>query len=474
MAINIKGSATAGLANVSNNNQLLVVTPTTEVEAGFSTMSSEVDAGTAPGRTRVVRAAYINDDYQLSTTLDVLLFSEAFVGSAINVFQWFQSTSTYTIAVLSGFLQTNSGGSVATGSCVVSSYNQFPLIPGNTAFFNFAARTTAGEATSKTIEMGVGFVTAGTASTDGAFFQWNGSSFSAVVVNNSVSATRSLTMPANSVTHNFTIAVHSDNVEFWIDDILVASIPANAPDDSSLRPGSAPVFVRQYGTATVSAVSRIEVSEISVQVHGNTMFRDQSDASSYAGGNINTGQTGFASLLSQGNYANNTDPTSIIPINTGVGAFTTLGGNFAFNAPAGAANDLVLFAFQVPAASVTTAARTLHMTGINIETFNTGVVGAAGLHAFSWYIGFGATSVTLATVTDAAGVLATRRLAVGGQSFPTVAPIGHKAESIRHTFDTPIVVRPGQYLHVIIKCLVGTATASQVFRGTVGINGYYL
>jgi hypothetical protein len=471
MAIKITGGTYN--AGVTAANQLQVVTPTTEAQAGFAAMSSEVDAGSVLPAGRTMRAAYINDDYQLSTTLDVLLFSEAFVGSALNVFQWFQSTSTYTIAVLSGFAQTNSGGSVATGSCVISSYNQFPLIPGNTTFFNFAARTTAGEATSKTIEMGVGFVTAGTPSTDGAFFQWNGSSFSAVVINNSVSATQAVTMPTNSVTHNFTIAVSSDNVEFWIDDILVASIPSNAPDDSSIRPGSAPVFIRQYGTATVSAVSRIEVSEISVQVHGNTMFRDQAGASSYAGGNINTGQTGFATLTSQGNYVNSTDPAPVTLSNTTAG-FSTLGGNFAFNAPAGAAQDNILFAFQVPAGSVTTAARTLHMTGINIETFNTVLAGAAGLHAFVWYVAFGATSVTLATVADAAGVIATRRLAIGGQSFPTLAPIGFKAEAIRHTFDTPIVVRPGQYLHVIVKCLVGTATPTQVFRGTVGINGYYL
>ena len=32
---------------------------------------------------------------------------------------------------------------------------------------------------------------------------------------------------------------------------------------------------------------------------------------------------------------------------------------------------------------------------------------------------------------------------------------------------------PGRFLHVILKCPIGTATATQIIRGTVVIDGYF-
>ena len=46
MAIISTGAATAGKADVDANFNLNVVTPQTEIQAGFVQMSSEVDAGT--------------------------------------------------------------------------------------------------------------------------------------------------------------------------------------------------------------------------------------------------------------------------------------------------------------------------------------------------------------------------------------------------------------------------------------------
>ena len=43
------GSSTAGKANVSSNYELEVHTPTTEANAGFAQMSSEVDSGAVLG-----------------------------------------------------------------------------------------------------------------------------------------------------------------------------------------------------------------------------------------------------------------------------------------------------------------------------------------------------------------------------------------------------------------------------------------
>jgi hypothetical protein len=40
-------------------------------------------------------------------------------------------------------------------------------------------------------------------------------------------------------------------------------------------------------------------------------------------------------------------------------------------------------------------------------------------------------------------------------------------------FSTPLLVDGGRWIHVIVQVPVGTATASQVFRGDVSIAGYF-
>ena len=91
----------------------------------------------------------------------------------------------------------------------------------------------------------------------------------------------------------------------------------------------------------------------------------------------------------------------------------------------------------------------------------------------SWQIGVGATAVTLATVADTATVKQSRRIPVGMQSFLVGDAIGKKADPIDVSFDAPLVCEPGTYVHVIMKQFIGTATASQIVRGTVMINGQF-
>ena len=49
------GNNTTGLANVDSNYNLNVVTPTTEIDAGFVQLASERHAGTVTG-SRIVKA----------------------------------------------------------------------------------------------------------------------------------------------------------------------------------------------------------------------------------------------------------------------------------------------------------------------------------------------------------------------------------------------------------------------------------
>lgn len=44
---------------------------------------------------------------------------------------------------------------------------------------------------------------------------------------------------------------------------------------------------------------------------------------------------------------------------------------------------------------------------------------------------------------------------------------------INVAFDTPLVVRPGEFFATTVRFLVGTATASQAVVMAVGVDGYW-
>lgn len=105
----------------------------------------------------------------------------------------------------------------------------------------------------------------------------------------------------------------------------------------------------------------------------------------------------------------------------------------------------------------------------------TGCGSASTPTVLQWALGIGASAVSLATADSltAAG-RAPRRLTLGVQTIPVGTAIGGAADkAIARTFGTPLMVPAGTFLHVILKMPVGTATASQVIRGTVGIDGFF-
>jgi hypothetical protein len=59
------------------------------------------------------------------------------------------------------------------------------------------------------------------------------------------------------------------------------------------------------------------------------------------------------------------------------------------------------------------------------------------------------------------------------QSFPIAAAIGAQAAALDVNYDAPIAVNALEYVHVLFKVPLGTATASQVIRGIVTFNGYF-
>ena len=103
---------------------------------------------------------------------------------------------------------------------------------------------------------------------------------------------------------------------------------------------------------------------------------------------------------------------------------------------------------------------------------NTGAAVATTATWLQWALGVGASAVSLATA-DAAATKSSARIALGNQVFPIAAAIGAQATRIDVNLDAPLVVNATEFVHVILKMPLGTATASQIVRGVVGINAYF-
>lgn len=210
------------------------------------------------------------------------------------------------------------------------------------------------------------------------------------------------------------------------------------------------------GSANVGAATQLYVADISVNYLDLDANKPWPHAAVGRGGGSVVNPT--VALTQLANYTNNTAPASATLSNTAAG-YTTLGGQFQFAAVAGAETDYALFAFTVP-----TGTR-FYCTGITIDTMNTGAAVATTATWLQWFIGPDATAVTLASNSF--------RVALGNQVFPIAAAIGAQANVIRETFQTPLLTHSGRILHIGLKMPLGTATASQVIRGIVRVEGYF-
>ena len=161
------------------------------------------------------------------------------------------------------------------------------------------------------------------------------------------------------------------------------------------------------------------------------------------------------------NNANSAAAASATLSNTTNGYATTLlGGKFQFAAVAGAETDYCLFAFTVPAGVK------LIITGVRIDLFNMGAAVATTPTLCEWFLDENSVAITLASNSY--------RRSIGSQSLPVGAAIGTNATPIDVSFaDGPMVTHSGRFFKLGLRMPVGTATASQIIRGSAGFRGYF-
>lgn len=460
-----KGNASGNYGEVDVDHQLLVTTNQDPTKAGAFRLYD------AEGTSIVAE-----ENGSLSVSQDEVVFSDQVDGSALNTNKWTTSTSTLTVAVSSGFIILNSGAATTSGSyAILNSIIVSPLYSDMPIEYAFTAKVSIQPQSNATIELGLGVASGTSIPTDGAFFRWNANgSFQAVVNNNGSETVANCVLPAgststlpptNDTTRLYLIVVAEDHVQFIFRDEVVADIAVPVAFSFPVNLGHQALYARVYtGSSAPAQAPVLSIGQAMIRQIGVDLNRPWHDVIASLGqGSYQSPVTTFAQTA---NHTNSTAPSNATLSNTAAG-YTTLGGRWAFAAVAGAATDFALFGYQVPSPFK------FYCTGVDISSIDTGAAVTITATIFDWSLGVNASAVSLATADNPSTSWAPRRIPMGMQGFRASDGIGYTPADIIRTFDPPLVVDANRFFHVILNIPVGSATALEVFRGTVTVHGYF-
>lgn len=418
------------------------------------------------GRTVPVRA----DRYgSLGVATRQALLDESFEGATINPLRWLSTATTMaaTQSSIAGFTFNSGNITTITTGYLLNTPVRYQKTQRGLLHLKVRARIEAYN--NSVMEFGFGDATTfNGAHTTGAYFQITSAGvLQGVVTNNSVDQTTANLRSFVNTTDYYTFDIYLDDDEatFFIQNTSTGALvtdPVRIPLPSSaarlFSSTQLPVFARLYNTGVApSTAPHLIVTDISLGLVDTNVNYQPSELAAIQQRTYNANPFTGAQATQ---YANSAAPASATLSNTAAG-YTTLGGTFQFAAVAGAATDYALFGFQVPSPA------NFCVTGVSIDTWNTGAAVATTPSLLQWALGVGSTAVSLATAT-------VTRVPVGSQSLPIGAAIGANATQITRQFSTPLVVGAGRFIHVILRMPVATATASQVIAGMVNIEGYWL
>lgn len=471
MATKIQGgSNTAGLANVTTD---YAIQTTLERDAATNPSNvsavklySENDSGSVTG-TPYLYSPETDEDYRLRVAQDVMLDNETFNYTAQNTGKHTYANSTLTNTWTTAGLTTNGGSVTTTGTGLTfGTYAEFPLITSGLLYCEFTGSLSAALTTNFVIDIGMfrrGSSTA-YAPTDGVYFRINSSGvFGVINYNGSETATSafSFTHTINQK-YQFIISISEREVNFWIDNVLYGTINTPTGQGTPFLSSTLPFSIRHAHTGTTGAVIQFQLNDYGVSLSGANIVKTLGETGNAMLGSYQ-GLSG-GTMGSLASYANSTNPTAAAPSNTALTANlpSGLGGQGVVTAAAGGSTDGIWGSYQVPAGTVSVQGKRLKITGVVVDAVNTGAAVATTSTTIQFSLAFGHTAVSLATA-EAATTKAARRVALGYLSWLVGAAIGAAPtqNNINVLFPEPIYVNSGEFVQLVGKFIVGTATASQ-------------
>ena len=495
MAVIDSGSSAAGKANVDAGYNLQVALSNTHAYIGGARMHSENDSGEHTG-TPYLKSPETSPDYRLRTGVDTVLFNDVFNATLQNTHLW-----SYTFATLTA-AQPGAGtvnfstvqGTTSAHGAFMRTFQYFPLV--NTAplaveffFGQFTADLVSGEVWL----MGMGLPTAAvTVPTDGVWMRLTSAGLEGVIKFNGTetATTFSVAKPlsdfATGQIYKALIVIGEREIEYWIDDVLMGEQALPVANGLPFLAGSLPVFMMKYNTGAVSNTNTMRVSRVGVSLMDMATNKEWSDILAGMGQGAALLQNGMnvsaAAPMTAGNTNQLILPTTQAGSNSAPNAaMAGLGGQFLMTAQAtnvAAAGDMIGCYYLNPVPSINITGRNLIITGVSIACMNSGAAVATTPTTLVWGLAWGHTAVSLATAETATFATATthapRRRPLGMCSAAIATPIGglYSNEIVR-AFESPVVVRPGEYVATTVRFRVGTATALQEVFYTVTFNGYW-
>ena len=470
------------VSNLDSNNNVKVALPLAADQQGGIRVFCENDAGDAQGSPSLF-SPEVDADYRVRVSQDLMLDDENFNYTAQNTGKHTYSSTTLTNAWTAGNLTTNSSSitTINTGS-VFATYATFPNNGTQTLSADVEIAFSAQPQANSFIEFGLGIPnTALLAPSDGVFIRLSATGLFGVASNNGTETIDNFPLSAGTGTwgytadkkYQFIIYQSMTKASFWVNDgastKLLGEIPLPSGQGRMTMGQGLQFFIKhRIVGGAAGGVLQAKVGAYSVRLGGSNL----NSTVSTQGNRIYGSYQGFSggTMGSLATYVNSTNPTAASPSNTALTANLPggLGGQGAVIAAAAAATDGIWASYQVPAGSVNTGGRRLVLRGIQVDLVNTGAAVATTATTVQFSIAFGHTAVSLAT-SDGTNTKAPRRVALGFATWPVGAAIGSQPQSGKLTLDlgdAPIFVNPGEFIALVGKFLVGTATASQVINFT--------
>ena len=437
-------------------------------------------------------------DYRLRVGMDTLLFCDTFNANIQNTNLWSYALTTMTAiqATNAGYLTFGAVQGTASGhGCYMRSYQHLPLI--GTAplaieftFGQFGAALISGEQ----FACGLGTpATAGTLPTDGVWVSLTSAGLIGnIQYNGGTLVQTGILLPLSAFVvgtlYKIAIVIGEQEIEYWVNDVLEGEQAIPAANGQPFIAASQPIFMQKYCTGAVSNSNTIRISDITASLMDLQTVKPWAHQLAGQGGNSLNLQNGHipvstALMSTQAIGAITSGSSPQTPNTAGAGSNTTtpvtgLGGWGSTNMVAAAVTDFLMMAYQNPAPSNIVTGKNLYICGVKVNAINTGAAVATTPTVNLITLGYGATAATLVTVETGSFVTATthaaRRCQLGMQSVPVGAAIGTPyVNDINQTFTVPIVVRPGEWVELFFKTLVGTATASQTWTYNVIFDAYF-
>lgn len=471
----LEGSISGNLAEVDANNRLKInlANANNANEVGGVRIYSENDSGSVSG-VASLQSPETDDDYRLRISQEAIYDTETFNYTAMNTGKHQYRITTMTAAwATSGFVTNNTNITTTTTGLTLSTWAEFPILGASALYCEVEGSFSAQPQTLVTIEFGMARfnTTHPYAPTDGAFFRLNSGGLAGIISYNGAETSTGV-FSGFTITQNqkyqFIVAITEREVEFWIDGVLYGTIETPVGQGQPCMSSSLPFALKHaiVGGAAGGALS-FTLNDYTVSIGGTNIV----NIASTLGNRLYGAYQGLSggTMGSLATYPNSTNPTAAAPANTALTANLPggLGGQGIATAPAVGVGDLIFGSYQVPAGTVSVQGRRLVLKGVNIDAVNTGAAVATTATTIQWSLAFGHTAASMATADVTNGSAATkapRRIALGYMTWPVAAAIGAAPQmgALKIDFgDAPVFVNPGEFIAIVGKVIVGTATASQ-------------